>query len=94
MPVFTHPAGLACRITHYQGVGRHIAYYHGTGTDKRIGAYFNAAYDGGIGAYCGPFSNQCFLYSDRLFTALRGLMTLVKTMDGPRNTSSSHITPV
>jgi len=29
-----------------------------------------------------------------VLTALRGLVTLVKTMEGPRNTSSSQVTPV
>src|SRR2546423_14585708 len=38
------------------------------------------------------FTNVC-LYSLLRETWLRGLMTLVNTIDGPQNTSSSRITP-
>src|SRR5260221_11898411 len=41
-----------------------------------------------------PFFTNVFLYSFFLVTALRGFITLVNTIDGPRKTSSSQITPV
>src|SRR5690606_4397997 len=45
-----------------------------------------------------PMVAPCFTsvckYSPLRLTELRGLITLVNTIDGPRNTSSSHLTPV
>src|SRR5688572_22000512 len=41
-----------------------------------------------------PFLTTVFKYCDLLFTALLGFITFVKTMLGPRNTSSSQTTPV
>src|SRR6478736_5831567 len=41
-----------------------------------------------------PFFTRVCLYSLFLAIALRGLITLVNTMEGPRNTSSSQSTPV
>ncbi len=41
-----------------------------------------------------PRRSMVGLYSFLRATALRGFITLVKTIDGPRNTSSSHTTPV
>ena len=40
-----------------------------------------------------PFFTSVFLNSFFLITALRGLITLVKTIEGPRKTSSSQTTP-
>src|SRR5688572_14729406 len=41
-----------------------------------------------------PLPTWVRAYSDLRLITLRGLMTFVNTMEGPRNTSSSQITPV
>ena len=41
-----------------------------------------------------PLPIIVFLYSSLLEIKLLGFITFVKTHDGPKNTSSSHITPV
>ena len=41
-----------------------------------------------------PFFTTVFWYSFFRLMALLGLMTFVKTMEGPKKTSSSQITPV
>ena len=40
-----------------------------------------------------PSPTCVFEYWPLLFTADRGLITLVNTIDGPRNTSESQVTP-
>ena len=41
-----------------------------------------------------PFRTIVLEYSPLLFMALLGLITLVKTIEGPKKTSSSQVTPV
>jgi hypothetical protein len=52
------------------------------------------ANDGGIGPDAGAPADMGARILVPRTTALRGLITFVNTIDGPRNTSSSHSTPV
>ena len=62
--------------------------------DECVAPIVVAAHDRAVGAEAGAAPDHVCRYSCLRDTWLRGLMTLVNTIDGPQNTSSSSMTPV
>src|SRR5690606_15935999 len=94
VPEFAHPPDPSTGIAHPQFVRPDFPGDHSTGTDKAVFSDVVPTYNGCIGPDgCTP-PDTVRIYCPRRLIALRGLITLVKTIDGPRKTSSSQVTPV
>ena len=77
-----------------QCICRNIFSYNRTGTYKCIFSDVMSTHYCCIGLIVAPFPTSVFRYWFFRTMALLGLFTFVNTMEGPRNTSSSQITPV
>ena len=94
LAVPTHPADLSGWHSDDDREVGHVACDHCPGTYESMATDGAAAYDSAVGAERRALTHACGRYSCLRVTAALGLRTLVKTMLGPQNTSSSSVTIV